>query len=178
MARSGAGLATEPRANGQAGVTPAASARNPGLALDLDWVHEARFTNRSAAERRAATLPARRSVKKAWQAAWLLRAITCIDLTTLQGDDTPGNVRRLCAKARQPVRRDILEALGAGHLPITVGAVCVYHNLVAPAVEALAGSGIPVAAVSTGFPAGQTPLETKIGEIRASLAAGANEIDI
>src|SRR6266700_2670548 len=164
-------------ANGHA-TLPVADARNPGLPLDLDWVHEARFTNRSAAERRAATLPARRSVKKAWQAAWLLRAITCIDLTTLQGDDTPGNVLRLFAKARQPVRTEILEMLGVAHLPITVGAVCVYHNLVAPAVEALDGSGIPVAAVSTGFPAGQTPMETKLAEIRASRAAGAQEIDI
>src|SRR5207244_5691127 len=133
---------------------------------------------RSDAERRAATLPARRSVKKMWQAAWLLRAVTCIDLTTLQGDDTSGNVRRLCAKARQPVRQDILERLGASQLPITVGAVCVYHNLVEPAVEALEGSGIPVAAVSTGFPAGQTPMATKLAEIRASLVAGASEIDI
>ncbi|HEY0581884.1 MAG TPA: deoxyribose-phosphate aldolase, partial [Chloroflexota bacterium] len=148
------------------------------MPLDLDWVHQARFTNRSATERRAATLPTRRSVKKTWQAAWLLRAVTCLDLTTLNGDDTPGNVRRLCAKARQPVRRDILEMLGAAHLPITVGAVCVYHNLVETAVDALSGSGIPVAAVSTGFPAGQTPLETKLGEIRASVAAGASEIDI
>jgi deoxyribose-phosphate aldolase len=163
--------------NGHAAV-PMAEVRNPGLPLDLDWVHEARFTNRSATERRAATLPTRRSVKKAWQAAWLLRAITCIDLTTLQGDDTPGTVRRLCAKARQPVRPDILDSLGVGHLPITVGAVCVYHNLVETAVEALAGSGIPVAAVSTGFPAGQTPFETKLAEIRASVAAGAQEIDI
>src|SRR5438128_217834 len=152
--------------------------RNPGLPLDLDWVHEARFTNRSAAERRAATLPARRSVKKAWQAAWLLRAITCMDLTTLQGDDTPGTVRRLCAKARQPVRQDILERLKADHLPITVGAVCVYHNLVEPAVEALEGSGIPVAAVSTGFPAAQNPLRLKIEEIKESVKAGAKEIDI
>src|SRR5438105_5518957 len=164
-------------ANGHAPVT-AARERNPGLPLDLDWVHEARFTNRSAAERRAATLPARRTVKKAWQAAWLLRAVTCLDLTTLQGDDTPGTVERLCAKARQPVRQDILERLGVGDLALEVGAVCVYHNLVAPAVDALRGSGIPVAAVSTGFPAGQTPLETKLAEIRASLAAGASEIDI
>ena len=168
---------TSARTNGHASL-PTAPARNPGIALDLDWVHEARFTNRSAAERRAATLPARRSVKKAWQAAWLLRAVTCIDLTTLQGDDTPGNVRRLCAKARQPVRRDILERLGVEQVPITVGAVCVYHNLVEPAVEALQGSGIPVAAVSTGFPAGQTPLATKLMEIRASLESGASEIDI
>src|SRR5205823_3148312 len=135
--------------------------RNPGTPLDLDLVRALRV-NRSAVERRAATIPTRRTVKKEWQAAWLLRAITCIDLTSLQGDDTPGNVRRLCAKARHPVRRDIVDALGVGHLPITVGAVCVYHNLVEPAVEALAGSGIPVAAVSTGFPAGQTSFETKL----------------
>ncbi|MGZ3715192.1 MAG: deoxyribose-phosphate aldolase [Ktedonobacterales bacterium] len=134
--------------------------------------------NRSAVERRAATLPARRTVKKEWQAAWLLRAITCIDLTTLAGDDTPGNVRRLCAKARQPVRGDILNGLGVAHLGIHTGAVCVYHNLVPAAVEALAGSGIPVAAVSTGFPAAQNPLPLKIEEIRASVAAGAQEIDI
>src|SRR5438477_4889180 len=171
MVRSSLSASPVAPANGRA-TLPAAEVHNPGQPLDLDWVHEARFTNRSATERRAATLPTRRSVKKAWQAAWLLRAITCIDLTSLQGDDTPGNVRRLCAKARHPVRRDILDALGAGHLPITVGAVCVYHNLVAPAVEALAGSGIPVAAVSTGFPAGQTPMSTKLAEIDESRRAG------
>src|SRR5258708_2821593 len=171
MARSSVSVRPEAAANGHAPL-PVTEVRNPGLPLDLDWVHEARYTNRSATERRAATLPTRRSVKKAWQAAWLLRAITCIDLTTLQGDDTPGTARRLGAKARQPVRRDILDALEVGHLPITVGAVCVYHNLVETAVEALAGSGIPVAAVSTGFPAGQTPFETKLAEIRASVAAG------
>src|SRR5712692_10911605 len=173
MARASVSVSAVGPANGHA-VLPVPGVRNPGTPLDLDWVHEARFTNRSAAERRAATLPTRRSVKKAWQAAWLLRAITCIDLTTLQGDDTPGTVRRLCAKARQPVRQDILDALGAGQLPITVGAVCVYHNLVETAVAALEGSGIPVAAVSTGFPAGQTPMESKLAEIRASVAAGAS----
>jgi deoxyribose-phosphate aldolase len=173
-----AAIAHVSHANGVARLEAEPAVRNPGIPLDLDWVHEARFTNRGAAEHRAATLPSRRSVKKAWQAAWLLRAITCIDLTTLLGDDTPGNVRRLCAKARQPVRYDVLDALGVGDLRLTVGAVCVYHNLVPPAVEALAGSGIPVAAVSTGFPAGQTPLETKLAEIRASTAAGASEIDI
>ncbi len=151
--------------------------RNPGMPLDLGWVNEVRI-NRSAVERRAATLATRRTVKKDWQAAWLLRAVTCIDLTTLAGDDTPGNVRRLCAKARQPVREDILEALGAQNLHITVGAVCVYHNLVPVAVEALEGSGIPVAAVSTGFPAAQTPLRIKIEEIKESVKAGAKEIDI
>ncbi len=134
--------------------------------------------NRSAAERRAASLPARRSVKKNWQAAWLLRAITCIDLTTLAGDDTPGNVSRLCAKARMPVRREILQALGVEELGIQVGAVCVYHEMVSTAVSALRGLGIPVAAVSTGFPAGMTPLRLRIEEIRESVAAGAEEIDI
>ncbi|HKW22526.1 MAG TPA: deoxyribose-phosphate aldolase, partial [Ktedonobacterales bacterium] len=152
-------------------------ARNPGMPLDLDRV-DAVQVNRSAVERRAATIPTRRTVKKEWQAAWLLRAITCIDLTTLSGDDTPGTVRRLCAKARQPLRADLVDALDVGLLHLHTGAVCVYHNLVPVAVEALAGTDIPVAAVSTGFPAGQNPLPLKIEEIRASVAAGAREIDI
>jgi len=151
--------------------------RNPGMALELDWVEELRV-NRSAVERRAATLRTRRTVKKQWQAAWLLRAVTLMDLTTLAGDDTPGRVRRLCAKARRPVRTDLLEAMGAAQLPIRVGAVCVYHTFVETAVEALDGSGIPVAAVSTGFPAGLSPFAQRIGEIRASVAAGAEEIDV
>ncbi|MBF6613562.1 MAG: deoxyribose-phosphate aldolase [Chloroflexi bacterium] len=155
----------------------AATQRNPGVPLDLDWVYSTRI-NKSAVERRAATLVTRRTIKKEWQAAWLLRAITCIDLTTLSGDDTPGNVRRLCAKARQPLRQDLVEALGVRNLGITVAAVCVYHNLVPVAVEALQGSEIPVAAVSTGFPAGQISFEQKIEEIKASVEAGAHEIDI
>ncbi len=152
-------------------------ARNPGLPLEIDWLGELRV-NRSAVERRAATLGTRRTVKKDWQAAWLLKAVSCIDLTTLAGDDTAGRVRRLCAKARRPVRQDILEALGVQDLGLTVGAVCVYHNMVETAVEALAGSAIPVAAVAAGFPAGLSPLETRIREIEASVAAGAGEIDI
>jgi deoxyribose-phosphate aldolase len=151
--------------------------RNPGIPLDLDWIRQIHI-NRSAVERRAATLSTRRTVKKEWQAAWLLRAITCIDLTTLSGDDTPGNVQRLCAKAKHPVRRELLEALGVEGLDLKVGAVCVYHALVSVAVEALRGSGIPVAAVSTGFPAGQNPFEQKIQEIEASVKEGATEIDI
>ena len=151
--------------------------RNPGTALELERVRAIRV-NRSAVERRATTHPARRTVKKEWQAAWLLRAITCMDLTTLAGDDTAGNVRRLCAKARRPLRDDVLDALGASHLHITVGAVCVYHALVPVAVEALAGSGIPVAAVSTGFPAGLSPFAQRVDEVRASVAAGAREIDV
>src|SRR5690349_3777763 len=128
-----------------------ALARNPGTALDLDVVRALRI-NRSAVERRASTIPTRRTVKKAWQAAWLLRAVTLIDLTTLAGDDTPGNVRRLCAKARRPIRTDLLDALGVAHLDLAVGAVCVYHAYVRTAVEALRGTSIPVAAVSAGFP--------------------------
>jgi deoxyribose-phosphate aldolase len=151
--------------------------RNPGMPLELDWIEEVRV-NRSAVERRAATLRTRRTVKKEWQAAWLLRAVTLMDLTTLAGDDTPGRVRRLCAKARAPVRQDLLEAMGAAQLSIRVGAVCVYHSFVETAVEALEGSGIPVAAVSTGFPAGLSPFPQRLGEIRASVAAGAEEIDV
>ncbi|HMC57391.1 MAG TPA: deoxyribose-phosphate aldolase [Gemmatimonadaceae bacterium] len=151
--------------------------RNPGTALDLDVVRAIRV-NRSAVERRAATIPTRRTVKKEWQAAWLLRAVTLMDLTTLSGDDTPGNVRRLCAKARRPLRDDLAESLGVSDLGITVGAVCVYHALVPTAVQALQGSDIPVAAVSTGFPAGLSPFEQRLAEIHASVAAGAREIDI
>ena len=153
------------------------AARNPGFDLDLGWLRQIRM-NRSALERRAKTIGTRRTVKKQWQAAWLLRAVTLIDLTTLNSDDTPGRVERLCAKARRSVRDDILEALGAESLRIVPAAVCVYHAFVSTAVEALAGSGIPVAAVSTGFPAGLSPLKTRIAEIEASVRAGAREIDI
>jgi deoxyribose-phosphate aldolase len=156
---------------------PQRDERNPGMPLDRDVIRGLRV-NRSAVERRAATIPTRRTVKKEWQAAWLLRAITCMDLTTLQGDDTPGNVLRLCAKARRPLRPDIVDALGVGHLDLTVGAVCVYHALVPTAVAALEGSRIPVAAVSTGFPAGLSPFAQRLEEVQASVAAGAREIDI
>ncbi len=152
-------------------------ARNPGMPLDLDEVLRYRI-NRSAVESRAASLAGRRSVKKQWQAAWLLKAVTCIDLTTLAGDDTDGRVRRLCAKARQPVRPEILQQLGVQRLEVKPGAVCVYHNFIKTAVKALAGTGIPVAAVSTGFPAGLSPLSTRLAEIKASVKAGAEEIDI
>jgi deoxyribose-phosphate aldolase len=151
--------------------------RNPGMEIDLGWVMDQRV-NLSAGERRVASLPGRRTVKKEAQAAWLLKALTCIDLTTLNGDDTAGRVRRLCAKAANPVRQDLLDAIGMGDRRITTGAVCVYHRFVATAVEALEGTGIPVAAVSTGFPAGLSPHETKVKEIEASVADGAREIDI
>ena len=164
-----------PARTGQTQLPQAVEPRNEGLPLDLDWVRTVQV-NTSAVERRAATLPGRRSVKRDHQAAWLCRAVSCIDLTTLSGDDTPGRVARLCAKARQPVRPDILAALGMEGLH--VGAVCVYHEMVAPAVGALKGSGIPVAAVSTGFPAGLSPFDLRVKEIEASVAAGAEEIDI
>ncbi len=154
---------------------PVDDARNPIVAFDAELIEQVRV-NRSAAERRVASLPGRRTVKKEWQAAWLLRAVQCIDLTTLSGDDTPGRVHRLCAKAKQPVRQDLLDAIGVG--PITTGAVCVYHAMVPHAVDALRGTNIPVAAVSTGFPAGLSPLPLRIKEIEASLAEGAREIDI
>lgn len=170
---------TPPQPVRSPGIAPAPVelARNPGTPLDLGWIREIRV-NRSAVERRAATVPTRRSIKQDWQAGWLLRAITLMDLTTLQGDDTPGRVLRLCAKARQPVRRDLLDQLGVADLGVRVAAVCVYHAFVELAVKALEGSGIPVAAVSTGFPAGLSPLPQRIAEIEASVAAGAREIDI
>lgn len=164
-----------PKITTDAQLPQVAEPRNPGMALDLDWVASVQ-ANTSAIERRAATLPGRRSVKKDYQAAWLLRAITLIDLTTLSGDDTAGRVERLCTKAANPVRRDLLDALGIG--AITTGAVCVYHDMIETAVRALEGTGIPVAAVSTGFPAGLSPLPLRIEEIRQSVAAGAGEIDI
>lgn len=151
--------------------------RNPGMALDLGWVMDQRV-NLSAGERRVASLPGRRTVKKDAQAAWLLKALTCIDLTTLAGDDTPGRVQRLCAKARRPLSEELVEGLGLAASPPTVGAVCVYPTMVSHAVKALAGSGIPVASVATGFPAGLTPLPQRLAEVRYAVEEGAAEIDI
>lgn len=158
-------------------MTTSNEARNPGTPLTPEWF-EGIQVNTSAAERRTASLPARRSVKKEYQAAWLVKALTCIDLTTLAGDDTPGRVHRLCMKARRPLREDIVEALGLTDAPPKVGAVCVYPTMVRPAVKALDGSGIPVASVATGFPAGLTPLPQRLAEIRYAVEEGAEEIDI
>ena len=154
---------------------PTPHRRNDGCALDLDWIARLKV-NRNASDRRAASLAARRSVKKEYQAAWLIQAIKCIDLTTLGGDDTPGRVERLCLKALRPLRADLATALGASDL--RVGAVCVYHEMIAPALRALGDSGLPIAAVSTGFPAGLASSETKLREVELSVAAGASEIDI
>jgi deoxyribose-phosphate aldolase len=150
---------------------------NRGIPLNMDWVEKVRV-NTSAVERRATTHCARRTVKKENQAAWLLRAIACMDLTTLSGDDSADRVRRLCAKARNPLQRHLVEGLGIEELHLTVGAVCVYHAYVETAVKALEGSGIPVAAVSAGFPAGLSPLAERVAEIHRSIEAGATEIDI
>lgn len=150
---------------------------NPGTQFNPEWVEDIRV-NLSAVKRRVSTLTTRRAVKKEWQAAWLVKAISCIDLTTLSGQDTPGKVRRLCAKARTPVSLDLQKDLGIEDLNLTTGAVCVYHEMVATAVKALKGSNIPVAAVSTGFPAGLSSMEIRLQEIKASVAAGATEIDI
>jgi len=156
---------------------PNARPRNDGTPLRPEWF-EAMDVNLSAAERRAATMTTRRTVKKQWQAAWLVRAIECIDLTTLAGDDTPGRVKRLCAKARNPLRDDLVQALGLSGQRVTTGAVCVYPTMVPVAVKALAGSGIPVASVATGFPTGLTPLKQRLEEIRYAVGEGADEIDI
>jgi len=150
---------------------------NAGIPLDLNWIQEVRV-NTSAVERRAQSQVARRTVKKEWQAGWLLRAISCMDLTTLSGDDTDERVRRLCAKARQPIQRELVEKLQIEELGIKVAAVCVYHTFVETALHALEGSGIHVAAVSTGFPAGLSPLAERVAEIRRSVEAGAHEIDV
>jgi deoxyribose-phosphate aldolase len=150
---------------------------NRGIPLNLDWIENIRV-NTSAVERRAQTLVTRRTVKKDWQIAWLLRAITCMDLTTLSGDDTDERVRRLCAKGRQPIRQDLVKLLGIESLQIKVAAICVYHTFVETAHKSLEGSGIKVAAVSTGFPAGLSPLDERVAEIRRSVEAGADEIDV
>ncbi|HME35328.1 MAG TPA: deoxyribose-phosphate aldolase [Candidatus Sulfotelmatobacter sp.] len=150
---------------------------NSGIPLDLNWVQEVRV-NTSAVERRAQTQVARRTVKKEWQAAWHLRVISCMDLTTLSGDDTEDRVRRLCAKARQPIQQELVRKLRIEELGIKVGAVCVYHTFIETALHALEGSGVPVAAVSTGFPAGLSPFAERVAEIRRSVGAGAHEIDV
>jgi len=170
-------LATDLKRIGPKGDADTGHRRNTGIAFD----EEAALgptVNLSAVERRTATLPTRRTVKKEYQAAWLVKAIQCIDLTTLAGDDTPARVHRLCAKAKAPLRPDLVEALGLSDVPPKVGAVCVYPTMVKPAVAALAGSGIPVASVATGFPAGLMPLDLRLEEIKRAVADGAGEIDI
>lgn len=151
--------------------------RNRGIVLNQDWLDSVQM-NRSALERRCASLTKRRSIKKEWQAAWLLKSLRCMDLTTLSSDDTPDRVRRLCTKARQPLRPELIESLGLSALKPRVGAVCVYHAYVETAVDALKKTGIPVAAVSTGFPHGLNSMPRRIEEIKDSVAAGAEEIDI
>lgn len=169
---------TEPKpAGGQLVALHHAHRRNEGTALKPETFDTVEV-NLSATQRRAATLTTRRTVKKAWQAAWLVKAIQVIDLTTLAGDDTPGRVKRLCAKAANPLRHDLVSALGLEEIGLTTGAVCVYPTMVATAAKALEGTGVPVASVATGFPAGLTPLEQRLAEIRYAVDQGADEIDI
>lgn len=149
--------------------------RNAGAPLDPSWFEHV-AVNTPAAEARVADLTARRGLTREWQAAWLVNAIRCIDLTTLAGDDTEARVARLCAKARRPLADHILEGLGLEAL--TTGAVCVYPTMVGAAVRALDGTGIPVASVATGFPAGLMPLPLRLAEIRYAVEEGAAEIDI
>lgn len=158
-------------------IDPSAVSRNDGIALDLDWLDSVR-ANTVAIERRAATLPGRRTVKRDHQAAWLVRAITCIDLTTLSGDDTEGRVKRLCHKAKQPLRQDLIHALGWGDASPTTAAVCVYHDMIEAARKSLEGSKVRVAAVSAGFPSGLSPYRLRVKEIESSVAEGAEEIDV
>src|ERR1700687_461333 len=180
--------ASEPTRNGKPGaISPSETAiakyagrdlqSNCGIPLNLDWVNAVRV-NTSAVERRAQSLVTRRTVKKEWQAAWLLRAITCMDLTTLSGDDTDERVRRVCAKARRPLDPPVEQKLGIEELQIKVAAVCVYHTFVETSLHALEGSGVHVAAVYNGFPAGLSPLAERVNEIRRSVDAGAHEIDV
>ena len=177
--KSGADVASreQPASNTIATLAGRSLLSNSGIPLDLNWVQEVRV-NTSAVERRVQSQVARRTVKKEWQAAWLLRAISCMDLTTLSGDDTDERVRRLCAKARQPIQQDLVQKLGIEQLGVKVGAVCVYHTFIETALNALEGSGVRVAAVSTGFPAGLSPLAERVAEIRRSVEAGAHEIDV
>ncbi|XP_077324737.1 deoxyribose-phosphate aldolase isoform X2 [Lithobates pipiens] len=155
------------------------SGRNPGTELDLGWISRVRV-NHPAVLRRAEQIQTRRTVKKDWQAAWLLKAVTCIDLTTLSGDDTPSNIHRLCFKAKHPIRDDLLQSIKMEDFGVHTGAVCVYSARVQDTVKALkdAGCDIPVASVATGFPAGQTPLKTRLEEVRTAVDDGASEIDI
>ena len=154
-------------------VTDKTNERNAGMDFNPDWLAKVQI-NRSAIERRAGSLSDRRSIKKHWQVAWLLQAISCIDLTTLAGDDTPGRVRRLCNKAMNPVRREILSSLDLEDLELVTGAVCVYHGMLETANQILTTAQgqnarrVGLAAVSAGFPAGLNALPLRIAEIDAS----------
>ena len=157
--------------------TTHSDSRNPGIDFSLDLISSI-SVNRSAVERRCANYGPRRSIKKENQAAWLLKAITLMDLTTSSGDDTVARVRRLCSKARQPISINLEKELGIESLNLSVAAVCVYHDMLDAAKQAIKGSSINLAAVSTGFPAGLSPLPLRLQEIEYSVNEGANEIDI
>jgi deoxyribose-phosphate aldolase len=133
------------------------------------FLHGLAGVDQVGADARAAMLSTR-SIKTTAKQWAIDLAISMIDLTTLEGQDTPGKVRALCAKAQRPDPSDP----SVPH----VAAVCVYPDLVGIAVKALAGSGIHVASVATGFPSGRTSLEVKLAETREAVAAGADEVDM
>lgn len=141
---------------------------NPGIEFDEKLLKVS--LNLSAIKKRAAEFGARRAVKKEHQVAWLLRAVSCIDLTTLAGDDTPANVQKLCFKAASPIREDLVKSIGLNPKDLTTGAVCVYPARVVDAMNTLSSlkmsERVPIAAVATGFPSGQYHLETRLQEIK------------
>eukprot|EP00300_Choanocystis_sp_HF-7_P037886 c54294_g1_i1.p2 GENE.c54294_g1_i1~~c54294_g1_i1.p2 ORF type:complete len:338 (+),score=72.84 c54294_g1_i1:39-1052(+) len=156
------------------------SERNPGIPMDYGWIESVQV-NRPAVELRCQTHLTRRSIKKKWQLGWLLRVVSLIDLTTLSGDDTWGNVSRLCFKANSPVEKGLVDRLNLGERALSCGAVCVYPNRVADAkktLESIGATHIPIASVAAGFPAGATPDGPRVEEIRLAIEAGATEIDI
>lgn len=143
---------------------------------DLEWARAARVSPTALARRAAAVGRARRRSGRS-EPELLARAVRLLDLTTLAGDDTPDHVARLAAAAARPLRDGLWDRLHLEGPPPTVASVCVYPALVPAAVAALRGTGIPVAAVAGGFPAGQVPLGQKTDEVRRALEAGAGEID-
>nr|CAG4640996.1 EOG090X08W6 [Eulimnadia texana] len=149
------------------------------MSSDYGWVMSSRV-NEAAVKRKVADLMNSRTVNENEQPAWLARAIQCIDLTTLAGDDCPSNVDRLCCKALYPLRSDLASSLGLKSGDLTTGAVCVYPARVADAARALKNLGgkLPIASVATGFPSGQTSLELRLQEIKFAVENGATEIDI
>jgi deoxyribose-phosphate aldolase len=151
--------------------------RNPGTKFQLDKFTDINI-NRSAVELRCASYAGRRSVKKHQQAAWLMKVISLIDLTTLSGDDTKARVRRLCRKAMNPLSDSLKNELSIESLNLHTAAVCVYHDMLESAKQTLKGSDVKLAAVSTGFPAGLSPFPLRLQEIHYSVEAGADEIDI
>jgi len=151
--------------------------RNPGISFPRVPL-EALVADDGEVERRASELASSAAADTPPRVERLLLALRCMDLTTLSDDDTDERVRQLCTKAMRPLDADVVVALGGAARGARVGAVCVFHQFVPAAVEALVGSGIPVAAVAGGFPIGYEEPERRAEQIRAAVLAGASEIDV